>query len=123
MARDLIAYLCVHDVKSNPYCFRADETCKCGSGDNFTEFTDDNKLWCCKTTNDNCAILGGNYANCTGMALSLSKECHSQTCNYYPWHKYRNGYSEIRLPRSHLNICGDGRYTANISRVELMHRL
>ena len=101
--------------------------CKCGHGDNVTEFRVQDKLWCCKTMNDNCTISGDypiQSVNCTGIALSLSEECHSQTCNYYPTDEYRNGeggYS-YSFPRSHLNICGDGRYTANIFRIELIHR-
>ena len=95
--------------------------CKCGHGDNITEFMAVDKLWCCMATNDNCTILSGYTAYCTGMALSLSEECHSQTCNYYPTDQYRNGGYSYNFPRSHLNICGDGRYKANISRVEQMH--
>ena len=79
-------------------------------------------LWCCMTTNDSCTILDYNDVNCTGMALPLSEECHSQTCNYYPTDEYRNGGYSYGFPRSHLNICGDGRYTVNIFRVELIHR-
>ena len=88
---------------------RYNDHCKCGNGDNVTEFMDEDKLWCCKTTNDNCTISDDlRTANCIGIALSLSEECHSKTCNYYPTDEFRNGYGNV-LQRSHLNICGDNR--------------
>ena len=87
---------------SRPY----EETCKCGVDNNITEFSIDEGLWCCKTTQDKCTVeeytkvLRGRdttwkNVTCQGKAISLSQQCHdaddlTPSCNYFPEDFWRN---------------------------------
>ena len=95
--------------------------CQCADGDNITEFTIQDGLWCCKTSTDNCTIEKSDTSGyealvkCNGSALNLSEQCftnHNKTYNYYPYDKFRDGYHYYEFSgRSHINdICKDNRY-------------
>ena len=105
--------------------------CKCGHGDNITEFGIEDELWCCKTTNETCRSDDKSLTvTSIGTVQSLTEECHSKTYksrNYYPTDEYRNGIRQVNgrdrlVPRSHLNIHRDNRYKANIYRVQSIQR-
>ena len=78
-----------------------------------TEFGIDEKMWCCKTTEDPCIAKGDNGMICNGTASSLSDQCHDEndeipSCNYYPLsvERYKVGGDF----RSYLDLCQDNRY-------------
>ena len=97
------------------------ETCKCGVDNNITEFSIDEGLWCCKTTQDKCTVeeytkvLRGRdttwkNVTCQGKAISLFQQCHdtdvlAPSCNYFPDDYDRNH----RGTRSYLDGCHNNR--------------
>ena len=90
--------------------------CKCVQDGKTTKFGYNDRMWCCKTTEDQCK--GDRYntsMTCNGTALSLSDQCHGENyggpfCNYYPMDVDRNGHSSYYAPRSYLDLCQDNRY-------------
>ena len=86
------------------------------------KFGVDDRMWCCKTTEDPCVAEGiGMNIICNGNALSLSDQCHNEnyvgpSCNYHPLDAFRNGNmldsygKSSRVFRSYLDLCQDNRY-------------
>ena len=80
-----------------------------------TEFEIQDRMWCCKTTEDQCIGDDPDYPSkitCNGTALSLSDQSHDEnydglSCNYHPLDEKRN-YNGIF--RSYLDMCQDNRY-------------
>ena len=97
--------------------------CECVQDGFTTRFRVKDRMWCCKTTEDQCVFdqFGTNII-CNGKALNLSNQCHNvkydgPSCNYWPGDQARNGGSpedgvgsNKMYPRSHLDLCQDNRY-------------
>ena len=43
-----------------------------------TEFKEEDKMWCCMTTEDQCITTKDGDTICNGTALSLSDQCHDE---------------------------------------------
>ena len=96
---------------------RNDTICKCGLNDsNMTQFSYEDKRWCCKTTSEECTLTTTQYydraieVKCIGIPLNLTQQCHhndndSPGCNYYPMDIHRN----FEAARSYVDICQDNK--------------
>ena len=89
-------------------------TCTCGENDNTTKsFGFDERLWCCKSSEDKCESESPYDAKCHGKVLTLEEQCNVEgnpICNHYPSDINRNRFA----PRSFLNLCQDNRYVFDI---------
>ena len=85
-------------------------------GSNITDIKDDDGLWCCKSTKDDCTVVekwGSGTAkvvNCIGHPIPLTQQCHdgdtpTLQCNYYPGDENRNREAK----RAFLDVCQDNR--------------
>ena len=98
--------------------------CECVHDGFTTRFRVKDRMWCCKTTEDQCVFdqFGTNII-CNGKALNLSNQCHNvkydgPSCNYWPGDQFRNGESteggvghhDMMYDRSHIDLCQDKRY-------------
>ena len=88
--------------------------CECAQDGITIKFGVQDRMWCCKTTGDQC-ITEGHNTICNGTALSLSDQCHDEyyngpSCNYYPLDQFRYYSYEDAVYRSYIDLCQDNRY-------------
>ena len=78
-----------------------------------TKFGYEDRMWCCKATEDQCIDENPNVI-CNGTTLSLSDQCLEEnydgpSCNYYPLDRFRYSNAFPEIYRSYLDLCQDNR--------------